>query len=250
MTSELKKLVQRSLSTLGVQVRRAHHDWTDTTQFIPLQETLTAAAAAGLSVGDYIDSVMNGIPGATQATIDGMAKLGVFSGTIETVVEIGPGSGRYLEKTIAACHPQRYEAYETAAPWADYLRQTYPQAVVYAADGSTLAQTADRSVDLVHAHKVFSGINLLPVLGYWREMARVIRPGGYAVFDILTEVSLTPENIERWINSRLHTGAYPACVPRTACIGYFAAQGFEFAGSFPVPIGPASTDVLAFRRLR
>jgi len=248
MPSKLKGLVQRSLSALGVQVRRARHDWTDTTQFIPLEETLAPARAAGMSVGDYIDSVMNGIPGATQATIDGMGKLGVFSGTIDTVVEIGPGSGRYLEKTIAACKPKRYEAYETAAPWARYLRRTYPQALVYDADGATLRQTPDRSADLVQAHKVFSSINLLAMLGYWREMARVIRPGAYAVFDILTEASLSPHDIERWINTGLHTGAYPACAPRTACVGYFANRGFDFTGSFPVPIGPATTEVLVFRR--
>jgi hypothetical protein len=248
--SDFKKFVRRSLSSLGVEVRRAGHDWTDPTQFIPLEQTLAAASAAGLSVGDYIDSVMNGIPGATQATIDGMRNLGVFSGTIETVVEIAPRSGRYLEKTLAACQPQSYEAYETAEAWAGYLRRTYPSVVVHSTDGTTLSETPDYSTDLVQAHKVFSGIHLMTTLSYFREMARVIRPGGYAVFDIVTETGMTPDVIERWIDTGYETGPYPACAPLSAVVGYFAARGFEFTGSRSIPMGPGTTELLVFKRLR
>jgi hypothetical protein len=65
----IKSACKRGLALVGVEVRRARgHDWTDVASFIPFEPTLKAAAAAGLSVGDYIDSVMNKIPGATQAT--------------------------------------------------------------------------------------------------------------------------------------------------------------------------------------
>src|SRR5574339_170138 len=80
--------------------------------YINLRKTLLDAGAAGLSLGDYIDITFN-VPGATQATIENMAGLGIFQQTVERVCEIGPGSGRYLEKIISICHPQYYEIYET-----------------------------------------------------------------------------------------------------------------------------------------
>ena len=114
-----KGAVNWTIGALGVEVvRKSHHDWSDTRNFIPIEVTLAGAKRAGLSVGDYIDTVMNNIPGATQFTIDEMKRLGVFGRPVGTVVEIGPGSGRYLEKTIAACSPGRYEIYETSEPWA------------------------------------------------------------------------------------------------------------------------------------
>src|SRR5262245_3101601 len=96
----MKQAAKTVLSRSGVKVG---HDWADVSKFIPFEGTLEGAKRAGLSVGDYIDTVINKTPGATQSTIDQMVALGVFSGHIQSVVEIGPGSGRYLEKTIKIC---------------------------------------------------------------------------------------------------------------------------------------------------
>jgi hypothetical protein len=104
----IKQAVNAALSPLGVQVVGLHsHEWADVSSFIPFRETMEAAKQAGLSVGDYIDTVMNKVPGATQSTIDQMSALGVFSAPVQSIVEIGPGSGRYLEKTIKICSPAR-----------------------------------------------------------------------------------------------------------------------------------------------
>lgn len=243
-----KAYVRRAFSAIGIEVRRASHDWSDTAQFIPLKETLEGAKRAGLSVGDYIDGVMNHIPGTTQATIDVMRSFGVFENSIDRAIEIGPGSGRYLEKTIAICAPKRFEIYETAKPWAEYLAATYPTVTVQPTDGFTLGASASESADLVQAHKVFSGINLIPTLGYFREMSRVARQGGFVVFDVLTERCLGDKTIDRWIESGFHTGAYPACVPRSTCIDYFGCKGFYLAGSELIPIGPGTTELFIFQR--
>jgi SAM-dependent methyltransferase len=233
---------------MGLQVRiTGRHDWTDTTRFIPFETTLKAAEEAGLSVGDYIDAVMNGIPGATQSTIDHMRRLGVFSGKLATVLEIGPGSGRYVEKTIAAAQPSRYEIYETAEPWARYVEQKFG-AIRQPTDGRTLAATPTVSVDLVQAHKVFSSIDFLPTLRYWREIARVTRPGGWIVFDVTTEACLDADTVDRWIDSDLQTGAYPAAVPRKVCTQYFEAHGCSLVGTFIIPMGPGTTEGFVFRK--
>jgi SAM-dependent methyltransferase len=248
LRADAKSIAKHCLRAVGLQVtRRPQHDWTDVTSFIPFSETLAAAEKAGLSVGDYIDTVMNRTPGATQATIDGMAALGVFSQPVATVLEIGPGSGRYLEKTIRACSPSRCEIYETAEPWARYVVQKHG-AVRQPSDGTKLSATPTASVDLAQAHKVFSSIDLLPTLCYWREMLRVVRPGGFIVFDVMTEACLAPDTIDRWIDAGLHTGSYPAAVPRQAIIGYFERHGAECVGSFLVPMGPGTTETFVFRR--
>jgi SAM-dependent methyltransferase len=238
------------MAPIGLKVTR--HDWSDTGNFIPLEETLAAAARAGLSVGDYIDGVMNNIPGATAATIEGMARLRVFLEPIETVVEIGPGSGRYLEKTVAACSPQRYEIYETSDAWAAYLAKTF-DVIRRPTDGKTLRATPDASADLVHAHKVFSTIPFLRTCAYWTEMARVARPGGYVVFDIMSEGCLDEDfldlaTLQRWFDSGIENGSYPTVMPRGLAVDYFESRRFKLVGSFFVAMGPGKTEVLVFRK--
>ena len=244
----LKSALSRYFAVFGLEVKIAgRHDWTNAANFIPFTATLRAADAAGVSVGDYIDEVMNGIPGATQATIDGMVSLGVFSGKIATVLEIGPGSGRYLEKTLENCAPERYEIYETSEPWAQYVAEKY-SVIRQFTDGGSLRATASGSIDLVQAHKVFSSVNLMVTLKYWAEMARVTKPRGYIVFDVVTEACLEPAVIERWVASGFHTGAYPAAMPSATVTDYFNSQGFSCVGSFIEPMGPGSTEIFVLQK--
>src|SRR5215472_8682170 len=88
-------------------------------EFIAFKETLEAAEAAGLPVGDCIDRnyVHHAGRSPTEQTIDGMVALGVFDFPLHAICEIGPGSGRYLQRTIALGHPTHYEIYETATEW-------------------------------------------------------------------------------------------------------------------------------------
>lgn len=243
-----KYALDLAMAPLGLEVRRREHDFSDTRNFIPFHSTLQAAERAGLSIGDYIDSVLNKTPGATQATIDGMRALGVFARPVDSVVEIGSGSGRYVEKTIAACAPKRYEIYETSKVWADYVGSKYG-VVVRPTDGKTLSSTSAGGTDLVQAHKVFSGIPSLPTWIYWTEMSRVCRKGGHVVFDILTEACLDLGTLEKWVNSGIENGAYPAAMPRSLALDYFSDRGFDIAGTFLVPMGLGrTTEVFVFRK--
>lgn len=252
MLKQALKKVGRGANTVlrraGVElVPAGRHDWEDQEAYIPLEETLRAAAQAGLSVGDYIDTVMNKTPGATQATIDGMARLGVFETKGSTVVEIGPGSGRYLEKVKQACAPSRYEIYETARPWAAHLVRAYG-VIWQPTNGYTLADTPTGSVDLVHAHKVFNSINFMPTCCLWDEMVRVTKPGGYCVFDIMTERCLSAAMISRWAASGVRAGSYPTAMPREPAIAFFEAAGFSLLDSFIGPLGHGTTEVFVFRK--
>jgi hypothetical protein len=243
-----KTVINHVLAPLGAElVRKKGHDWSDTRNFIPLEETLAGARARGMSVGDYVDEVLNKIPGATQSTIDHLVQLGVFAGKVDCLLEIGPGTGRYLEKELAICSPQRVEIYETARPWAEYLVREY-KVQWQPTDGQALSATPDSSCDIVQAFKVFSSISFMPTIRNWAEMVRVARPGGFIVFDIMTENCLAPDVIRKWIASGVDNGAYPACMPGTATLAFFADMGCSLVGSFQVPMGVGTTQTFVFKK--
>ncbi len=239
--------VNKSLAPLGVKITKTGHAWDDVASFIPFEQTLASARRANMSIGDYVDGVMNGVPGASQATVDKMTELGVFARPLHTIVEIGPGTGRYLEKTVKAARPVRYEIYETAGPWAAYLVGQH-DVILQPTDGHSLAATASTSADLVHAHKVFSTVPFIVTCAYWREMVRVIRPGGWAVFDIMTERCLSGDAMEVWASSHVDNGSFPAAMPREVATRFFAAAGFALVGSVVVPMPPGVTELMVFKR--
>jgi hypothetical protein len=173
--------------------------------------------------------------------------FGAISDRTRHVVEIGSGSGRYLEKVLGLCGPERYQIYETASDWADYVVGAYG-VTRCPTDGRKLGATETDSVDLIQAFKVMSGTTFLTTARYWVEMARVTRVGGYAVFDIVTEECLDPDTIERWAVSDLETGSYPAVIPRCVALDFFAGKGFRLAGSFFVPMGLGTTETFVFER--
>jgi len=240
--------VNKLLAPIGITITRTDgHDWSDVANFIPFERTMESARTAGMSVGDYVDSVMNGMPGSSQSTISKMASVGVFSEPMHTIVEIGPGTGRYLEKTLKVARPVRYEIYETAGPWATYLVKEY-KAVLQPTDGYSMSATPDRSADMVQAHKVFSTVPFIVTCCYWHEMARVIRPGGWAIFDVITEHCLGGDTMQDWAKSGINNGSYPAVMPRAVAVNFFASKGFSLVDSFIVPLPPGATELLVFRR--
>ncbi|WP_433453572.1 methyltransferase domain-containing protein [Streptomyces sp. CA-142005] len=246
--SAVKSGAKRLLERAGFHLVRSTTPRGGVNDFIPFEPTMRAARAAGLSVGDYIDEVMNGTPGATQSTVDELRTLGVFAAEPDTVLEIGPGSGRYLEKTLKECSPGRYEIYETAAPWASYLVETFG-VVARPVTGFSLDATPDNSVDLVQAHKVFNTLTFLGSCRYFFEMARVTRPGGWIVFDVMTETCLDPEAMRVWATKGgAGHDSFPAAMPLRACVDLFGTLGCTLEAGFPAPLGVASTEVLVFRK--
>jgi hypothetical protein len=238
-----------ALSLLGWQLIRISakkHDWGDVAQFIPMKETLAGARAAGLSLGEYID-IEHNVPGATQATHDRLVELGVFKGRIDRVCEIGPGSGRFLEKTIQACQPCHYEVYETARPWADWLVSTY-HVIAQPTNGVTLANTPANSIDLFQAHKVFVVLLFLNVCNYFTEIARVTRPGAWVVFDVMTEDCMDKDNMAMWLKTGINTRTYPAILPKRFVTDFFEAHGFALIASFLVPMKPGRTECMVFKK--
>lgn len=245
--ARIQTTINKVLSPVGLKVARLDHDWNDQRQYIPLDQTLGDAAAAGLSVADYIDVTYN-VAGATRHTIQEMENLGVFSGNVKSVVEIGPGSGRYLEKVVKLCGPSTYEIYEIAKPWADYLVKTY-NVTAQSTDGGSMPHTRDASMDLVHAHKVFCSVSFLTSVRYWPEMIRCAKPRAHIVFDVMTESCLDDTTADAWAATAMDgSGTYPAVMPRSFVIEYFARHNVTLVGSFLVTMKPGKTETFVFRK--
>jgi len=241
-----KKAINSTLRPLGVQVirgRSTNQDNPAVKTFIPAQETLAAAKHSGLSVGDYIDKTF-AEPGVTTATVKAMLDLGGLKGQVSRVCEIGPGSGRYMEKVIEFLHPNAYEIYETADDWLPYLR-TFPTVLVQPCDGRTLSSTETASVDLVHAQKVFVYIDFWATANYLNEMARVVRPGGTVAFDVVTEDCLDEVSVKY----SMEHGSIYRLTPRTWAIDFLTSRGLSYVGHYFPVLPPGTSELMVFRRL-
>jgi hypothetical protein len=249
MVSKSVKMLARgvnlAIEPLGARIV-GMHDWTNPEQYISFQDTISSAKKAGLSVSDYIDVTYN-VAGATQETIDRMVAAGIFSDRVATVAEIGPGSGRYLERVLRICSPTRYEFYETAASWANYLVHAH-DAVWQPTNGRSMAPTKTGSIDLVHAHKVFVVTPFLTTCAYWLEMIRVARQRAHIVFDVVTEACMDQATLECWLERGTDHGSYPAIMPRAFMIDFFKARGVQFVDSFSIPMKPGRTETFVFRK--
>ena len=235
--------VNKVLGLAGLEIDKKGGSFQD---YIPFKITQKFAQESGLSLSDYIDTNYN-VPGVTQETIDKLVALGALSKQAKIICEIGPGSGRYLERVKRVCEPERYEIYETSKSWRNWLVETY-NVVALPSDGATLSGTPSKSVDLVHTHKVLYGNPVITIFRYLMEMARVVKDDGYIVFDLVTEECLTEEILDRWIQS----GATHACgmTPKQYALDFFKTRGFEYVGGFIVPMAPGVTEYFIFRRCK
>jgi len=213
-------------------------------RYQPLKETLERARRAGLSVGDYIDATFQ-VPGATQATIDKLAAAGILGTDVRSVCEIGPGSGRYLERIMRRCPVSKYEIYETDGTWSEWLSDTFG-VTARNADGVSLVETADCSIDLVHAHKVFVYLPSIVICRYFAEMIRVARAGGKIVFDCMSEACMADTVLEKWIAAGVY---YPCMLSREFVVKYFERRGCRLLTSFFAPMLPGESEYLVFEKI-
>jgi SAM-dependent methyltransferase len=244
MKKTAKKALDRVLAKLGFTLTRSTKAGKQPSLgYIPAQETVSAAQRRGLSVCDYVEDLW-GKQGDTQRVIDQMASSGVFETANPFILEIGAGTGRYLEKVLARSRPARYESYETAPDWSEWLRSKYPIAA-QEADGISLRQTPAHSIDLLHAHGVFVYIPFLVSYRYWLEIFRVVKPGGWVVFDIMSENCLDEQTVDKWLATE---HSYPCFVSKEYIVSLFAKNGFSLRASFMNRYGEGRSEYLLLVR--
>ena len=117
----------------------------------------------------------------------GVAGLRIGPG--ETVLDIGCGVGR-LTRALAG-RAERVYGLDVSSEMLGLARQHNPgldNVEWLHGDGAGLGVLADASVDGCFSHVVFQHIPDPEItLGYVREMGRVLRPGGWALFQVSTD---------------------------------------------------------------
>jgi SAM-dependent methyltransferase len=127
-----------------------------------------------------------------RAVDDLLGRLGVELAESDDVVEIGCGVGR-LTRTIAA-RARSVRAIDVSPRMLELAREHNPglDGVDWiAGDGVSLAPLADASADACVSHVVFQHIPDPEITyGYVREIGRVLRPGGWAAFQVSNDPSV------------------------------------------------------------
>lgn len=234
----MKRILKKILRISGYDDRNTS---SPVTGYLSAQKTIAAAKKRGLSVCDYVEQLWNE-KGKTQSVIEEIQKYVDF-GSIMTICEIGPGTGRYLDKLLRVVKPIRYEIYETAQDWSSWLQREY-RVIAQIASGTTLRQTPDSSIDFLHAHGVFQNIPFFATVQYFREIQRVVANDGYVAFDIMSEDCLHEETVTKWINSNL---MYPYFLSTSYVINSFN-KNFEHVGSFLRPYAEGKSKYMVFKK--
>jgi hypothetical protein len=195
------------------------------------REVIELARARGLSVADYIEHEW-GSPGRARAIVQRLREMGAVPGDLESVCEIGPGSGKYIEGILEVAAPQLYEIYEIERQRARWLARTYP-VVVRSGDGERLSGSADASIGLAHAHGVFASLKTITCLAYFKELARVTAPGGHVAFDIICEECLSDDEVTSWLGTELR---YVNFLSKPFVIDFFSQLGLTLVGDFRFPL--------------
>jgi SAM-dependent methyltransferase len=136
---------------------------------------------------DYRNPDLDSFWRGGEEALDGLlGACGVSLTGDEEVVEVGCGAGR-MTRAIAA-RARSVRAIDVSQEMLDVARRmntTLANVDWLHGDGTSLAVVAAASADACVSHVVFQHIPDPHVtLGYVREMGRVLRPGGWAAFQI------------------------------------------------------------------
>lgn len=79
--------------------------------YVSAAETLAAAQAADLTVSEYVERLWDQ-QGRAAGILQRLYEQGAVTSATRPIVEIGPGTGRYLEAALRLCRPERHQIYE------------------------------------------------------------------------------------------------------------------------------------------
>ncbi len=219
--------------------------------FLDSKSIINSAGNSGLTICEYLESLEFDIRkhGRRNRIIQCLDNNNIFF-HCQVVLEIGAGTGMYLEKVFDLAKPLRYEIYETNFGWMNYLKKRYSDSkdckfFFQQTDGETLKNTVTGSCNLVHAHAVFVYIPILKIFSYIKESSRVLVPGGFLVFDCLLDIKWKKEDIENWMDS---SWRFPIILPYNLLIEFTQRYNLELVHQFDEIYGASMSNYLVFKK--
>jgi phospholipid N-methyltransferase len=237
------RLVNKILSKWGYRVTGSN--------FLSAAEICRQAKQKGMSVADYIENedAKRDVKhvGRRDRIVDRILRSCSFQCDIRCL-EIGPGTGRYMDKILQSYPDASYEIYEVASDWVSYLERTYSKRYkvdIKHADGHTLSETEISSCDLVHAHAVFVYLPNCVTLSYMDEMARVVKQGGIIAFDALAEPSFDMNVLRRYIQSDMW---FPIIFPEAVIMQWAQLHNLALLDKFDEIYGAHRSNYYVFKK--
>ena len=120
---------------------------------------------------------------------------------VDAIVEIGPAWGGATHYFVERFKPSTYHGYEIDTAWCDWLPENFGLDMK-PCDGETLSGTENQSMDIAIASSVLHFMPLEKQWSYLLEMARVLRPGGIAIFNARVVDRLSPVWLEDYMARR------------------------------------------------
>lgn len=211
--------------------------------YINAASTIEEANKVGLAVGDYVELIWDQKGGSSRVIDEVNRIIDLSKATL--VVEIGGGTGRYIEKLLGFDNIKQVYSYETAEDWSHYLEKIYsPILIKRAAEGDSLKFEKDNSIDACFAHGVFVYLPFLNCLKYFFEMIRVTRPGGFMVFDVYLYQAFASDYLKKWLSS---PDRYPVVFEKDFLIDFFRTHS-KLIGEFRNKYGHSFSTYLIFKK--
>lgn len=208
------------------------------------------AKKEGISVSEYLEkNDIGGVGRKTKEIIEALKARNAV-GSYGSILEVGAGTGMYLEQFIELCKPKRYEVYETNQGWANYLKNTYEKVTdlrVHHADGYSLKHTADDSVDVVTAHGVFVYLPIVITFQYLSEAVRVCKKHGRIIFDCFSDRIFTADEILRFREVNPYYD-FPVVIPEKTLLDFSNRFNLELETSFNATYHLTQATYFIFRK--
>lgn len=115
-----------------------------------------------------------------------------------TVMELGPGSGRYTRHLVDRCERLVLVDYShVVCDWMEQCYQGRSDVQIVRAQSYALTQITAGSIDTIVANGVFEHIDLEGFMRYFQAFERALKPGGRGCFNFNNIVA--PQGLDRFI---------------------------------------------------
>jgi SAM-dependent methyltransferase len=217
--------------------------------YLSAREVVTKARQKNLSLCEYLEeNNVGGVGKRRDLIINALQQY--LPLRLTNVLEIGAGTGMYLERIVELCSPTTYEVYETSLEWVGYLNQVYSERTglkCHNADGSSLRGTTSASVDAAFCHGVFVYLPLITTIGYLEEMVRVTKPEGWIIFDCFLTQNFGVDIVKQW-QSDPYRYTFPVAISEDLIKEFLAKYGLICVGRFDTPYHASFSTYFVLRK--